>query len=283
MNDVFEPIPRSLRSERLEAYAAFLAERDGEPDFSRGTLARREASALSFEQTSLRYDGPFAASLFDAQHRQYDRRRPTPAEALLLLVFVKINANEAYGVERVTRSARLGGDDLAARLLRLVLLEETYHTRLLLSASVLFGVRVTEPARPVPVTRAIVAGISNLPEVASRPIMLAGEILGILTFLRLLDAVRRVFTDHAEIRDALEERVTEVLIDEVGHMSYNRLLADGSTFAGLRPLLRLLAIGTRWALPEAEALGMGPIPISEVLSFDIGALPAEVRRRAFVA
>ncbi len=283
MNAVFNPIPHSLRREQLEAYAAFLAERDGEPDFLRGTLAHREASALSFEQTTLRYDGPFTASLFDAQHRRYDGRRSTPAEALLLLVFVKINANEAYGVERVTRSARVAGDDLPARLLRLVLLEETYHTRLLLSAAVPFGLRVTESARPLRVTRAIVAGISDLPEVAARPIILAGEILGILTFLRLVGAVRRVFADRPEMRDALEERVTEVLIDEVGHVSYNRLLADTATFAGLRPLLRLMALGTRGALPEAEALGMLPIPTSEVLSFDVGALPEEVRRRAFVA
>ncbi len=283
MNTVFDPIPVSMRREGLEAYAAFLAERDGEPDFERGTLAHREASALSFEETSQRYDEPCEASLFDAQHQRYDGRRPTSDEALLLLVFAKINANEAYGVKRVNWSARVGGDDLRARLFRLVLLEETYHTRLLLSATVPFGLRVTEPARPIPVTRAIVAGISGLPEVASRPIVFGGEILGILTFLRLVGAVRRVFADRPEIRDALEERVTEVLIDEVGHVSYNRLLSDAGTYVALRPLLRVLALGTRGALPEAEALGVFPIPAGELLSFDVGALPDEVRRRAFVA
>jgi hypothetical protein len=283
MSAVFDPVPEPLRRERLEAYAAFLAERDGEPDFARRTLARREAATAAFEQTTLRYDGPFAAALFEAQHRRYDARRPTPAEVALLLVFAKINANEAYGVERVTRSARADGDDLPSRLLRLLLLEETYHTRLLLSATAIFGVRVTEPARPVTMTRAIVAGVAGLPEAAARPILLAGEILGILTFLRLAAAVRRVFADRPEIRDALEERVTEVLIDEVGHMSYNRLLSVGGTFAVLRRLLPLFALGTRGALPEAEALGMLPLPVREVLSFDVGALPQEVRRRAFVA
>ena len=282
MSAVFDPVPVSSRRERLEAYAAFLAERDGAPDLERRTLSRREASMAGFEGAALRYDGPFAAEIFQAQHRRYDRRRPTPAEVALLLVFVKINANEAYGVERVTRKAA-GGDDLAARLMRLVLLEEGYHTRILLSAAALFGVRVAEPARPVAVTRAIVTGIADLPEVASRPVVLAGEIIGILTFLRLVGAVRRVFRGHPEVRDALEERVTEVLIDEVGHMSLNRLLARAGTFAALRPLLPAVALGTRGALPEAESLGILPVPVREALSFDVGVLPDEVRRRAFVA
>jgi hypothetical protein len=282
-SSIFDPVPAPLRRERLEAYAAFLADRDGEPDFERRTLARREAATAAFEATPLRYEGPFAAALFEAQHRRFDRRRPTPAEVRLLLVFAKVNANEAYGVERVTRRAGGDGADLAARLERLVLLEEVYHTRLLLSATVPFGVRVTEPALPVAVTRAIVAGIADLPEVASRPITLAGEIIGIMTFLRLVGAVRRVFSHDPEIRDALEERVTEVLIDEVGHMSLNRLLAGPGTFAALRPLLPVVALGTRGALPEAESLGVLPVPPRDALSFDVRALPEEVRRRAFVA
>lgn len=281
MSAVFKPIPASLRRERLEAYAAFLAERDGEPNVERRTLSRRETSMSAFETSSLRYEGPFAAPIFQAQYRRYDRRRLTPPEVALLLVFVKINANEAYGVERVTGKPP-NGDDLAARVERLVLLEEVYHTRILLSATRLFGVHVTEPALPVAVTRAIVAGIAELPEVASRPVTLAGEIIGILTFLRLVGVVRRVFRDHPEIRDALEERVTDVLIDEIGHMSLNRLLAAPGTFAALRPLLPLVALGTRGALPEAESLGILPVPVREALSFDVDALPEEVRRRAFV-
>jgi hypothetical protein len=282
MTAVFDPVPAPARLEHLEAYAAFLGERDGEPDFERRTLSRREASAAAFESTSLRYDGPFPVSTFEAQHRRYDRRTPTPAEVAVLLVFAKINANEAYGVDRVTRNPP-AGEDLATRLTRLVLLEEVYHTRLLLSATTLFGVRVTEPARPATTTRAIVTGIAELPEIAARPVTLAGEILGIVTFLRLVGAVRRVFSDRPVIRDALEERVTEVLIDEVGHMSFNRLLAAPGTFVALRALLPLVAFGTRGALPEAESVGILPVPARDALSFDVASLPEEIRRRAFIA
>jgi hypothetical protein len=203
-------------------------------------------------------------------------------EVALLLVFVKINSNEAYGVERVRhRFAR--GDDLGAQLLRFMLLEEGYHTRLLLSAAALFGLRIREPVLPARIVRAITAGIAELPDVASRPVLLTSEIVAIVTFLRLIGAVRRVFRAHPAVRDALEERVTEVLIDEVGHLSLNRLLAFPSTFAAVRGLLPIITLGTHGALPEAEVLRILPIPVREVASFELRTLPEEVRRRAFIA
>jgi hypothetical protein len=282
MRAILEPVPSSQRREKLEAYEAFLLERDGRPDFDARTLARREQTLARIEASPLRYRGPFDVALFDQQHRRFDARRPTPAEMLLLLVFVKTNANEAFGVEHV-KSRPPSGDPLRDRLERLVLLEEHYHTRLLLSASSLFGVKVTQTIAPAATTRGIVYGITELPEVAARPVVLAGEILGIVTFLRLIEAVRRVFAREPELRDALEERVTEVLIDEVGHMTLNRLLARAGTFAALRAMLPVAALATRGQLPEAEALGVLPISPREIAAFDLPSLPAEVRKRAFVA
>jgi hypothetical protein len=282
MAAVFEPVPAAEVDRGIDAYGAYLAERDGEPDFERRTLSRREAGARAFEQTALRWGGPFAHGTFEAQYRRYDRRVATSPEEALLLVFAKINANEAYGVDRVLRTERRQ-NPRAAGLERLVLLEETYHTRLLLSACAVFGARVSGPARPAAATRAIVGGIAELPEAAARPVLLAGEILGILTFMGLIGAVRRVFKDDGAIRDALEERVSEVLVDEVGHMSFNRLFAAPGTFAALRALLPLFALGTRGALPEAESLGILPLRPRDVLAFDVGALPEEIRRRAFIA
>ncbi len=283
MRSIFEPIPKSTRGERLQAYEAFLSQRDGDPDFARGTLSRREQDAERFEGSALRWQGQFDPVLFAEQHRHFDARVPTPAEMLILLVFVKINANEAYGVERVAQRPRRRADDLRARLERLVLLEEAYHTRLLLSASSVFGVRVTRRSAPVRITRMLVAGIAELPERLARPVTLAGEIVGILTFLKLIGAVRNVFRHDPPVRDALEERVTEVLIDEIGHMSFNRLLAGAGAFAALRAVLPAVALGTRAGLPEADALGVLPVRMSEVNAFDVASLPDEVRRRAFIA
>jgi hypothetical protein len=279
---LFDPPPRASILEKLEAYAAYLADRDGSPDFTRRTLSRREERIAAYESAGACFDGPFDAVLFDRQHRRYDVAVETPPEMLLLLCFVKINANEAYGVERVL--ARPVRDDrLVDRIERLLLLEEGYHTRLLLSAAPLFGVAVGEPAAPVATTRALVAGISRLPEAAARPVTLAAEAIGILTFLRALDACRRVLRDRPELRDAMEARLVEVLVDEVGHLSFNRLAAHTGTFAALRALVPAVAVATRGALLEAEQLGILPVPVGQAWSFDADALPEEVRRRAFIA
>jgi hypothetical protein len=166
---------------------------------------------------------------------------------------------------------------------RLVLLEEGYHTRLLLSAARLFGVDVRDPASPAPITRGLAAGIANFPEWLSRPVTLAAEAVGIVTFLRAIAACRRVLADRPALRDACEERVMEVLVDEIGHLSFNRLAANGATFAAARAALPAIVLATRGALPEAELLGILPIPLGDAWNLDVRALPEEVRRRAFIA
>jgi hypothetical protein len=278
-HDIFRDISESERAAGLTAYAQFLAERDGEPDFQRGTLSHREAAMQRFESSAALADGPFDHALFSEQLRRFDRRRTTTQEMLLLLTFVQINANEAYAVDQVLPRKLARGSQLE----RLVLLEELYHTRLLRSAARLFGAKAPGKPAPVAITRAIVSGIARLPELAARPITLAGEITGIVTFLRLIAATRRVFADRPALRDAFEERALEVLIDEIGHLSLNRLLAKKGALRAARTLLPAFALGTRGALPEAEALDVLPLPIADVMSFELRQLPEEVRRRAFVA
>ena len=281
MLPLFEPPAPGSVDDGLRAYAEYLAKRDGPPDFERRTLAHRERETLRYEQDAVLYDGPFDHALLARQHRSYDAERATPPEMQLLLCFLKVNANEAYAVERVLERPR--AHDRSPELQRLALLEEGYHTRILLSAARLFGAEVKEAAAPVRTTRAITAGIARLPELASRPITLAAEVIGIVTFLRTLVAVRHVARDRPALRDALEERVTEVLVDELGHLSLNRLLATRGTFSALRAIVPAIALGTRGALPEAEALGILPVPVRDAWTFDPVALPDEVRRRAFIA
>ena len=282
MPALFNPPRREEVPEQLAAYGAYLAEKDGAPDFSRRTLARREVEMARMESAAVLYEGPFNRDLFEKQHRRYNPKVSTPPELQLLLCFLKINANEAFAVEEVMGRA-LAKDDVESRLLRLVLLEEGYHTRLLLSAGRLFGVSVSEPSAPVPLARFLAGAISRFPEAMSRPVTLAAEAVGIVTFLRTIGAVRRVFKGWPALRDAMEERVTEVLVDELGHLSFNRLAAHAGTFAALRAVVPAIAFGTRGAMPEGELLGILPVPVREAWCFDASTLPEEVRRRAFIA
>jgi hypothetical protein len=112
---------------------------------------------------------------------------------------------------------------------------------------------------------------------------MASEIFGTLSFLKLLQAARRILKHDPELRDAVEERLTEVLIDEIGHIAYNRMCLGWAGLAQVRAILPLLAGGLRNAIPEFQALGIrlsceGAERVTTSMD-----LPDEVRRAAFIA
>jgi hypothetical protein len=278
----FSPLSTDARRSLRAGYREFLAARDGAPDLERRTLARREESLRRFLASTPPEPRPDRA-LFDAQYREYDPRRDTSRELLLLLTFVKINAAEAYGVERVyddaMARAKRGEDDLEI----LVILEERYHTQILGSAARLYGFETGAPYRPTRGLKALIGGIARAPQAMSRPLVLASEIAGVLTFLRLLRATRDVLRDDPATRDALEERLIEVMIDEVGHVTFNRICLGAVGLAQARAMLPLVAIGTADAIPEARTLGVLPVSHRDFADFTLDALPAEVRAKTFVA
>ena len=189
MLDIFSPMHPTEQREKRVTYRRFLADRDGAPDVERRTLSRRE-------ETMTRFERPLAGrraldrALFDAQYARFDPSRPTPDEMLLLLTLVKVNAAEAFGVNstynQALRQATANQDDLELVLL----IEETYHTKILLSSTRLYGLDVHGPYTPPLALRALIGGIAHAPEAVSRPLTMASEIFGTLSFLKLLHATR---------------------------------------------------------------------------------------------
>ena len=99
-----------------------------------------------------------------------------------------------------------------------------------------------------------------------------------ILFSKLLYRVRELFKHDPEVRDALEERVMEVLIDEIGHVSFNRLCLGPLGMMQAKAVLPLAARAMANAIPEFRVLDLKP-------SADFGALaklPEEVRRRSFI-
>jgi hypothetical protein len=289
--DIFTPVLEGERQERLLAYAEFLAARDGTPDLEGRTLSRREEAIQRFLSPKIYYQGPMDAALFAEQYQRFDPRRSTPEALLLLLTFLKINASEAYGVEEILvnrqatgLSKRQEATGLSTAGIEIfTVLEEFYHTRILCSAGRHFGISTALPFKPSVPLQALVSAIVKLPALFTVPLTLDAEILGVIAFQRLLPVIGRVFRDNPALRDALEERVIEVLVDEIGHISYNRLLLTPRRLELARALLPAVALGQGGFLPEATILGVFPIPWGEVFSFELKSLPQEVRRQAFLA
>jgi hypothetical protein len=123
----------------------------------------------------------------------------------------------------------------------------------------------------------------RLPDALRYPLLLDAELLGVMMLTHMLRLVREVFQAAPSLRDALEERLIEVLIDEIGHVSYNRLQLNASGCALAKAILPLVAWGIGCPVLEARALGLFPLPLREVFAFEMKRLPDTIRRSAFIA
>jgi hypothetical protein len=286
MLDLFSPLSPEARAENRRAYRSFLADRDGEVDPEGRTLSRRE-ELMERHLRPLANPRPIDRALFDKQYRSFDRRVETPDEMLLLLSTVKLNAAEAYGVGRTfdkTYERAVRENDDVELILQI---EEGYHTRILLSSAVLYGMNVSVPFSPSAALRALITGIADMPEVLARPLLLASEILGTVVFLNLLFLARRVLKDDPELRDAYEERIIEILIDELGHVSFNRMCLGSRGLARARFLLPFVSHGLKNSIAEygtlCRQLGVELVLNPDTVVGPRSALPEAVKRSAFLA
>jgi hypothetical protein len=275
-------MPADAQREQRARYREFLADRDGTPDVAARTLSHRAARLARFLRPSLA-PRELDRGLFEAQYARFDPSRRTSPEALLILTLVKVNAAEAFGVDssypKALRRARSRGDDLEL----ILLIEETYHTKILLSSALLYGIVVQAPYHPPAGLRLLIAGIEHAPEAIARPLTLAAEVLGAVSFLNLLHAARQIFGADPELRDAVEERLTDVLIDEIGHISFNRMCLNERGLERARSFLPWVARGLGGAIPEFNALGLEVSSRSVDDILGSRRLPEAVRQAAFIA
>lgn len=282
--DIFRALPPEARRENLCAYQKFLVDRDGVLDVDKNQLSRREERMLRYERPLSRIR-EIDRELFAVQYTSFNPKVETPRELLLLVALVKINAAEAFGVretyDKVLRRA-IKNDDRSELTL---LIEETYHTRILVSTALSYGIEIRSAYKPPAALRALISTIGVSPLFFSRPLTLAAEILGILMFLNMLDKSRVVLRHDPELRDAVEERLCEIITDELGHMSFNRACVGSAGMAQARMLLPLVATGLSGTFPDLNTLGaMSSASGEEVASLSSGRrLPEEVVRSAFIA
>jgi hypothetical protein len=282
--DIFSAVPREARRENLAAYQRFLVDRDGAMDLEKRQLSRREAGMARYERPLSRIRD-IDRDLFAAQYASFNPKIEMPQELLLLIALVKVNAAEAFGVsqsyEKVFRRAVKNDDQCELTLL----IEETYHTRILLSTALSYGIEVKAAYKPPATLRTLISTIGISPTFIARPLTLAAEVLGVLLFLNLLEKSRTVLGHDPELRDAVEERLCEIITDELGHMSYNRACLGAAGMAQARMLLPIVAMFMSGTFPDLNALGtMSSGSDGEVASLVSGRrLPEQVVRSAFLS
>jgi hypothetical protein len=233
------------------------------------------------------FDGEISQSDFD---RLYVGWRESAAdltpELLLLLTFCKMNAGEAYGV-RIVRAVherrQKGEPDLRERVIQFAEEEEEYHTRILLGATNHFSVQAQSAYFPKLALRVLIHSIAYAPRPLFHPVLYGSEVAGVYVFNWTLNQIPSFVTGQPKLQEALEQRLVDILIDEVGHVAFNRL-AMGQQGLGLGKVLAGQTVrGMTWITPELAAMGFDRNVEKEFAHFDLHNLPEEVRSNSFYA
>jgi hypothetical protein len=278
----YQPVDEGQQAALYGTYVEFLGRRNGEMDFERRQYSKREAHLQALEAAPVTFQGPFDAETFRRQYAHYDTSQPTSPATQLLLMFCKANAGEAFGVEvmREARKEYFLRPEAQYQAEKIIANEEEYHTKLLVGATRYFEVKMDLAFVPPLPLKILIHGLAGMPQRFFHSVLLAAELAGIYTFNTLLDITRVVLRDQPEVRDAMEERLCAVLVDEIGHVSYNRL-ALGSLGLGFARKLYPLVQKSVASSPEFRALREkvgGGLPLQEL---DYAHLPETVRRQAF--
>lgn len=205
-------------------------------------------------------------------------------DELALLAFVKINAGEAYGVE-VTSKARahlLKRERPIYRVEEVITEEETYHTRILVGATAHFeGLEVSGAWRPAWPLKLLIFCLAQFPPSLFHPVLLGAEVAGVFSFNWLLNRVHTLFPDDPAIRESMEERLVQILVDEVGHIAFNRIALGSKGFGAAKTVAAGVLKSQERMTPELKHLGLDAEARTALDTFDLDALPEEVRRAAF--
>lgn len=280
---LFTPLPEAARQRIAADFVAFALRRDGAPDLRTRSLAHREAFFAGLRtMPAPRWDGP---PLDPAEFARWHRgTRPLGEAPPLIGWLVKVaraNEGEGWGVDYLLD--RGGFDGLGAggtlQPRDFADLEETYHTRIMREIVGLFGLDYALRTPPRVIQQSVKL-MAHLPRQASYMLLLAGELMGTVAFAQLARQGEALLADHPAVAARVRELLDEILVDEVGHVTFLLGSMRGWQLAVIRRLALLYAESSRRGYSndaaDAAALRDG------LRHYSLAIMPERVLRRAFV-
>lgn len=217
---LFDPLPAPMREQAADTYLQYLKGRDGRLDLTTRTLSSREPFFVRLAEEPVHASLGLDAACFHRNHALTQPEAGLSREMLWLLAVAKANRTECYGMEEhIVVNGILDGD--AADTQAYVDMQEVYHTRILLDCLRCFDLEI-EIGKPALAARVAVQAMIRLPNKMALPLILCSELVASVAFRLLLDTGRELFGHHSELWARLSVLLQQIMIDEVGHVTYCR-------------------------------------------------------------
>ncbi len=257
--DPFRVLDPSEREQQLAAYLGYLRETDGDPDIANRTLSKRDDRFAEFER-KLRAEKSASVPL-DGIDAYMGARPPDTLDKrwLWLLIAAKANRGEKYGADRKAEELQnqVLGDSPAVTeaITQYILLEEQYHTKILVGACSICNLEIEIPDPPRAL-RVLINQMLKLPKLPSDFLVFLGEVVGVHVFQLMLDNIG-LFSEDPALERNLEDLVREILNDEVGHVVYCRTQLGPTSMKLARTLVGLMGRRIVSEIPEIGILAGG--------------------------
>ena len=146
-----------------------------------------------------------------------------------------------------------------------------------------FDIQVGGTYFPKPALKVLINSLAYAPQPLFHPILYGSEVAGVYLFNWTLNHVGDFVKGQPELQDALEQRLVEILIDEIGHIAFNRLVMTPRGLCLGGTLAHQTVRGMAWMTPELAVMGFTLNLDQDFVEFDLSDLPEEVRSRGFFA
>lgn len=281
---LFTPLSAEARARIADDFIAFALTRDGEPNVRQRTLARREAFFRELaSQSAPAWEGePVSQSDFTRWHVGERPLLDAPPLIVWLVRIARAQEGEGWGVDYLLSRGGFDGLGQKGRLRPrdFADLEEVYHTRIMHEVVRLFGVDFELRVPPQSIQQPVKL-MAHLPQRASYLLLLAGELMGTVAFSMLAAKGERLLEGYPAIQARVRLLLDEILVDEIGHVTF--LL--GSMTAWELAIIRQLAV----LFSNFSRRGYYGDDVREVTEmqkgirdYSLAIFPERVLRRAFV-
>ncbi len=267
----------------IDGYLDFLETRDGEVDIYAETLSGRESFYRDIDAKPVRSRHVFDREVFLRNVRQARAEPGLDTHMSWLLATARANQSERFGVELTKLYGRADLEEEERSEGVHIVLQETYHTRVLSRVVSIFGLPVPH-CPPPPLIRFMIKLMvfSPFPKRLTMPLVGMNEMAGCVIFAALRDRGMELFADEPAVVARIRILFDEILADEICHVG---LIAAGLGRFGravTRQLYRRLGANMALGSPEfVAALGRDEIERRFAEPFDQRRLAAQFPDTAY--